>query len=108
MMFSKVRASDRPRDDDVLFIKTPPVEFCAAVLREQVLGSGSMRARARDWILEIAIFSLALVLTVGVWSCSGEPPMHGAVGTPHEGMGDQVPVSPTATPTAMPTPTPAQ
>lgn len=52
-------------------------------------------------ISQLAIFSLALVLAVGAWSCSTEPPMHGAVGTPYGGVivRGPIPASPTATPT---------
>ena len=80
-------------------------EFHAPVSREPVLGRRLIRGCAFECISRLAIFSLALVLAAGAWSCSSEPPMHGAVGTPHVvGMPGPVPVSPSATPQ----PTPSQ
>lgn len=105
MMLSEVRVGDGVRQGDVLFMKTPPLEFFAPVSSDPVLGRRLIRGSAFECISRLAIFSLALVLAAGAWSCSSEPPMHGALGTPHViGMPGQVPVSPTATPTAMPTP----
>ncbi len=78
-------------------------ESYAPVPREPVLGRWLMRGGACVRISRLAIFSLALVLAAGAWSCSSEPRMHGALGTPHEiGMPGEVPVSPSATP--QPTP----
>jgi len=103
IMSSEVRVADSLGRDDVLFIKTPPVEFCAPVSRDPAPGRRLMRGGV-ERILQLATFCVALALTVGVWACSkslfvsGQPSSKALV-SPLEEMRPDFPRAPSPAPT---------
>ena len=88
------------RDNEVLFIRTPSVDFHASVSRWPA--SRGVIAPAHAPLL--GVFFVASLLAVATWACSNQPQFVGAVGAPVEAalMGSRVSATPTATPTPPP------
>lgn len=101
MVFNEVRVGDGLRHEGVLFIKTSPAEFCPPVSREPLARRRLRAGGARERILQPVVFLVGLGLAAGTCACSSKPQM--AAGTPHE-IGIALSVSPTATPSATPSP----